>query len=405
MARPRIGGVVTNNDDRTLMFPRSRRWIAPLSLAGLLLPTVRLVQRDTGASLVLSLVALAVFGCCLVRVALTTTRPDSGGPASVTWSCIAAMAAVAVAVPLLHPDISWTCLQVYVTITLALALPLRLVPHGIAGGVALAACQNLVHGTGSSGSLGSLLTVLGLGTATFGLRRSGVLVRHLEDAQGEVARLAAVEERLRIARDLHDLVGHSLSLIVVKSELAGRLAEIDPRAAAGEIADVESVARESLDQVRDAVTGYRQRSLVEVLDDARSALAAAAVRAIVRLPRRPLPGDIDQLLAWVVREGVTNVIRHAQATRCEITVAHDGEQASLDIVDDGRGLAADDDEGNGLVGLAERIAMAGGRLGTGSASGRRGFRLAVRVPIAPRQPAARDNGSECFDRERAEPSH
>lgn len=371
----------------------SRPWFAPLALVWLLLPVPDLTERASGASLVVTLVAVAVFGLCFVHVALTMARPESPGPTRVTWLCTAVMGAVAVAVPLLQRDVHWISLQVYFTIVLTFVLPLSLVPRGILAGVALTAVQGTVSGSGTSETVAATLTVLGLSMTTFGLRRSRILVQRIREAQGQVARLAAVEERLRIARDLHDLVGHSLSLIVVKSELAGRLSEIDPRAAAGEIADVESVARESLVQVRDAVTGYRQRSLLEEVDDARSALAAADVQAVVRLPGTPLPEDVDRLLAWVVREGVTNVIRHAQASRCEITVTRDEETAVLGIVDDGRGPSGDDGPGNGLTGLTERVETAGGRLDFGTRNGRRGFRLAVRVPLTSRPAAGQVSGA------------
>jgi len=105
------------------------------------------------------------------------------------------------------------------------------------------------------------------------------------------------------------------------------------------------------------------------------------VKAMVRLPDTALPEDIGHLLGWVVREGIINVIRHAQATRCEITVALDGQDAALDIVDDGRGPSGGHSEGNGLAGLAERVAAAGGRIESGAGKRGLGFRLAVRVPV------------------------
>ncbi|GHH88438.1 hypothetical protein GCM10018793_68110 [Streptomyces sulfonofaciens] len=364
--------------------PRSRRWLPWVALLWLLLPATDIIGSDTGVPRVLSLAALAAFGTAFLWVATTMSSADSAAPTRTTWLCTVVITVLTVLMPLLRRDVEWTCLQVYCAVTLAFVLPLQHVARGIAASVVLAAVQSMARGNVTQETLGTALTVFGLSMTMLGLRRSRVLVRRLHDAQGEVARLAAVEERLRIARDLHDLVGHSLSLIVVKSELAGRLAEADLPAAAREIADVESVARQSLVEVRDAVTGYRQRSLVEELDDARSALAAAEVAAVLRPPGAPLPGEIDQLFGWAVREGVTNVIRHASASRCEITVRGDARSARLDVVDDGRGPGPleRDGDGNGLAGLAERVAAAHGTVTTGPAArGGRGFRLTVRVPV------------------------
>lgn len=372
-----------------------------MALAWLLVAAVQLCQHYSGAARVLPLIALALFGGCFVWVAITMTKPGAAHPTRLTWLSSAVISVLAVALPLLLPHVQWVSIQVYFTITLTLVLPLPVAVRGIAAGVALTALQGAVNGHGRSESLITVLTVLGLAMTTLGLRRSRILVRRLQEAQGEVARLAAMEERLRIARDLHDLVGHSLSLIVVKSELAGRLAEINPSAAAVEITDVESVARQSLVEVREAVTGYRQRSLIEELDDARSALAAAEVDTVTRFPDTPLPEEAGRLLSWVVREGVTNVIRHAQAARCEITVLQDDQQASLEIVDDGLGPSDEHSDGNGLAGLSERVTAAGGVLESGARKDRRGFRLAVLVPASPRPPAegtAGGRGEETVDR-------
>ncbi len=216
-----------------------------------------------------------------------------------------------------------------------------------------------------------------------------MLVGQLRQARDEVARLAASEERLRIARDLHDLLGHSLSLIVLKSELAGRLAESGSERALPEIRDIESVARQALVEVREAVTGYRQRGLSGELDGARAALEAAGTQVKIRMAGTPLPGDLDGLLGWAVREGVTNVIRHARAASCEIDVRHDGRSAVLEIVDDGCGTApygqaaerADGrpgERGNGLTGLTERVEAVGGTVFAGPRE--TGFALRVAVP-------------------------
>jgi two-component system sensor histidine kinase DesK len=192
------------------------------------------------------------------------------------------------------------------------------------------------------------------------------------------------EERLRFARDLHDLLGHSLSLIALKSELAGRLTEHDPARARAEMADVEAAARRALAEVRDAVSGYRSVSLAQALAEARPALAAAGVelRAPARVPELAPP--VDAVLGWVVREATTNVLRHSGAATVTVELRVDDGGVAVSVVDDGRGGRAT--PGAGLAGLAERVEGVGGRLDAGPA-GDRGFRLAVTVPAAAAQRA------------------
>ena len=190
---------------------------------------------------------------------------------------------------------------------------------------------------------------------------------------------AADQERLRLARDLHDLLGHSLSLITIKSQLARRLLSPgEGSGAATEIADVERVARESLDDVRRAVDGYRQPSLSSALTGARAALAAAGIDSTIEMDVGPLPIEVEGALAWAIREGVTNIIRHSGATTCSICVTREDRDAVLDITDNGplRTMSA---PGSGLRGLHERAAALGGHAEADSiATG--GFRLHVSLP-------------------------
>jgi two-component system sensor histidine kinase DesK len=197
-------------------------------------------------------------------------------------------------------------------------------------------------------------------------------------AREEVARMAAERERLRIARDLHDLLGHSLTTITVKAALAKRLIGSDVARAEQEIAEVEKLARESLADTRAAVAGYREVRLATELATAREVLAAAGIRADLPGVVDDVPADLGVLFGWVVREGVTNVVRHSRAKHVRISL----ERRAIEIVDDGRGVAGSCDEtqgGNGLSGLAERAAALGGELSAGPA-GSTGFRLRVGVP-------------------------
>ena len=220
----------------------------------------------------------------------------------------------------------------------------------------------------------------------------------LRAARGEIARLAVTTERLRIARDLHDLLGHNLSLIALKSELAGRLVKVSPERAAVEIGDIENVARTTLQQVREAVAAYRQPTLSGELHAAQEILAAAGIAYRFEGDESmvgTLPTAIEAVLSWAVREGVTNVIRHSRAHQCTIRVARDKHNVSVEIVDDGVGVPPVSDVpqpvaessgstgngGHGIRGLTERVEALGGQCEVWTPVGG-GFRLAVSVPLA-----------------------
>ncbi|MDX3573790.1 sensor histidine kinase [Streptomyces sp. ID05-47C] len=236
-------------------------------------------------------------------------------------------------------------------------------------------------------------------------------VRQLRTAREELARRAVEEERLRFSRDLHDLLGHTLSVIVVKSEAARRLAERDLDAALAQVTDIEAVGRQALTEIREAVTGYREGSLATELDRARSALTAAGVEQVIGRSGPPLAPRTAALLGWVVREAVTNVVRHSGAGRCEITVTGTAERVRLTVTDDGTGTTrtatATGTEGpgmggsrtdgsrtdasrtdgplrgvgcgTGLTGLRERLAAAGGSLTAGPAR-HGGFTVTAELP-------------------------
>jgi two-component system sensor histidine kinase DesK len=225
----------------------------------------------------------------------------------------------------------------------------------------------------------SFLTVA-LGFTMLAFRRLIATVIELRTARAEVARLAISDERLRISRDVHDILGHSLSVITLKAQVARRLMLSDPDAAAQAIGDVETVARESLVEVRGMVTGYRQRSLADELQGARDVLDAAGIAFAVTRDTTVPPAPVDSLLAWTVREGVTNVLRHSRAHHCEISLSSSDTGFTVAIVDDGVGGVANAG-GTGLHGLRERVGAAGGRVDAGPGEGG-GFRLQAYVPQA-----------------------
>ncbi|MDX3247342.1 sensor histidine kinase [Streptomyces sp. ME18-1-4] len=226
-------------------------------------------------------------------------------------------------------------------------------------------------------------------------------VRELRAAREELARRAVEEERLRFSRDLHDLLGHTLSVIVVKSEAARRLAPRDMDAALSQVMDIEAVGRQALTEIREAVTGYREGSLVTELDRARSALTAAGVEPSVSRSGPPPEPQTAALLGWVVREAVTNVVRHSGASRCQITVTGAPERVRLTVTDNGTGgsdrvsgggsgsgsgTGGGDCRpprgGTGLTGLRERLATAGGSLTAGPGP-RGGFTVTAELPTEP----------------------
>lgn len=245
------------------------------------------------------------------------------------------------------------------------------------------------------------LDIYGVGSALFYIVIVGFVVvfvmrvvktgGELRAAREEIARLAVTAERLRIARDLHDLLGHNLSLIALKSELARRLLAVSPERAATEIGDIEQVARTTLQEVREAVASYRQPALASELEAAQEILAAAGI--IYRYQgSAQILADIspaaEAILSWAVREGVTNVIKHSRAHHCMIALTRDEQGIGVEIADDGRALSSvSEDAGNGLRGLSERVKAVDGQFEAASrASG--GFRLAVTLPLTLKQPVA-----------------
>lgn len=195
-------------------------------------------------------------------------------------------------------------------------------------------------------------------------RRSGMqLVR----AHEQMAELAKVAERERIARDLHDLLGHTLSVVALKAELAGRFFDRDPARARVEIGEVETVAREALQQVREAVAGYRMRGLAAEVDNAQRSLASAGVK-LTCMTHPPTLGPAEEsVLALILREAITNVLRHARATEVRLEFSDAGDTIHLTVADNGRGdIRA---EGSGLRGMRERVQMLGGSFHLDSSSG------------------------------------
>ena len=262
--------------------------------------------------------------------------------------------------------------------------------------------------------LSNLLPVVFIGLAMIGLRNQFQLVAELARAREEVAQLAASEERLRLARDMHDLTGQSLSMITLKSELAARLLGRLPESAerdrvCDEIEQVASVSRQTLRDIREAISGYRRPTLAVEIITARAALASAGIAARDDPELTLLSGTVDPdteaPLAWCLREAVTNVVRHSGAKNCYISLTQRSDSMSLIVRDDGKGHTAPDGSteppgagpvshassgrvtGTGLHGLAERLSAVGGSLELRPDT-RPGFCLVATVPATPQTSVA-----------------
>lgn len=228
-------------------------------------------------------------------------------------------------------------------------------------------------------SLNILINDVLVGLVGVGARLFWQAYRELLAAREQLAKLAVTEERLRFARDLHDLLGQNLSVLVLKSELVAKHLPDDTDAATrNEVRDIAQVARKSLNDVRETVSGYRQATLQAEISSARTALRAAGIGLLVEDRLGTLPPEQDGVLAWCLREAVTNVVRHSGAKKCEVRLGRDDGHASLEVSDDGRG-ATSLDGGSGLEGMRERVALVGGTLNVGSENGG-GLRVQVSVP-------------------------
>jgi len=350
-------------------------WAAPVwGLLWLVLPAVDLAGSDPAAwQWVLAGAGLVVFGGLFLQVVMTR-RP--------LLAPVAAMLVIAVILTLAAID-SFALMFVYAASAAAVRLSGRASALTVAGITAVAAATLALTDPEAALFWAITGTVLATGTLWFligGLLRSNA---ELREARAELTELAVAEERLRFARDMHDLLGHDLSLIALKAELAGKLLPARVDDATAEVADIRTLTRRALTQVRQAVDGYRRPTLAGELAGARVALEAAGIELRVNAVDEPLEPEVESVLAWAVREGATNVIRHSGASRAEITVTTGRQGTELEVADDGRGAPASNGtrpaDGHGLAGLVERTHAVGGTVEAATAADG-GFRLRVSVP-------------------------
>jgi two-component system sensor histidine kinase DesK len=332
---------------------------------------------------VLTIAGAAVFvGAYIALVFLWRERRSvREGPSRLEVALFVVLLAVAAALTVAEAA-SWGFLFTYCAACAAMIAPpsLGFLPVGTC--VLLAGALSAAGGASGSTVLSFVATSAGIGLLMLLMRDLRARNDELCEARAELARLAVAEERARFARDLHDLLGHSLSVIALKAELAGRLLPDRAPEAAAHVAELESVARGALTEVRDAVSGYRQPTLEGELAGARMALSAAGIEASVDAVAARIDPAVEAVLAWAVREGATNVIRHSGARRCSVRVTAGLAAAGVEVVDDGHGEAprVNGRGGHGLEGLGERVARLQGRI-EAEARPEGGFRLSVSVPL------------------------
>jgi len=353
-----------------------------LGLLFLIGPLVDLLRSDDPA---VQTTAILVVFAGFVGLYLTLLPPAGWllrrGPRAVAGG-IVLLAVTASVTLLLGAPGSFAALFVYVAVVAGLLLPSG--PAAVAIGVtALGVGIGLTAGGASGSTVASLaLTIVAVGAMMAAFARKIQANRELEAAREELARLAVAEERLRIARDLHDLLGHTLSVIALKSELAAKLVDRDPAGARRELEDVQDVTRGALAEVRDAVHGYRRLALADAVDGARTALAAAGIDCRVEGGADALPDEIEDVLAWAVREATTNVVRHSDARTCSIRLQATDGAVELEVADDGSPRPSGAG-GSGLRGLAERAERLRGTLEVGARrAGGFGVKLTVPLPAS-----------------------
>jgi two-component system sensor histidine kinase DesK len=385
------------------------RWFfSGIWLVYLIQPVAQLFHRHDVVWIVGGLVITFAFcGLYLFVLMSSDTRPRL---AVYGLGVLAVLAAVACVVY----GKNWTPLWIYVAsaggMVLTSAFGSRLAAIGVFVITACyLVCCRITH-LDLASTLAVLIPVLLIGLAMIGFRMQLTLMRELAQARETVAKLATNEERLRLARDMHDLTGQSLSMITLKSELAAkRLAKLpssaERDAVLTELGDIGRVSRQTLHDIREAVSGYRRPTLAIEVITARNALEAAGIAleddAELTLRSGTFDPEAEAVLAWCLREAVTNVIRHSRARHCRIRLSERMGEVSLEVTDDGRGFPGQGPEspedpenlatpdgahGSGLRGVSERLSAVGGRLSLGLADASRskgpghGFRLVATVP-------------------------
>jgi two-component system, NarL family, sensor histidine kinase DesK len=328
--------------------------------------------------------AAVLYGSALVTIHLNIVlKPREELDRTIRYAALTAEAAL-VYLPILHLSVSWIGLPGFLAGSLLLLLrpvasiPLASVVLGIAGSYSWSVFHDFYS------ALYTVVATALTGIVIFGLTRLYQLVDQVHAAQDTFTQLAVAEERSRFSRDVHDLLGLSLSAIMLKTELVSKLVEEQPERARVELEEVMQITRKALAEARQVATGHRELTLSEECDSAASVLTTANVEVSLVREHKGFPGPISSTLATVLREGVTNVLRHSEATWCTITLgSHDG-LAELEVVNDGvlspRAARATNGAGSGLPNLTERVRALGGNL-TSTIEKSCRHRLRVTIPL------------------------
>ena len=368
---------------------RSWRRAAMLSipLVYLVFVVVSVRQNSAGSAAVAGYVLLAAFAACWLATP-AVLPPETGGRRFWAWYALLVVLSVA---ELPFARAAGFVLFVYLTILTVARLGFRSAPIVAVMSVA-ALLVPVAVGSWHVSLAKSFADVTPVAIPVVAVVTAAVIqvVRAneaLADTRAELAQLAAENERIRIARDLHDLLGHSLTTITMKAGLARRLGLADPEGAVAQITEVEDLCRRVLSDVRAAVSGYREVTLASELARGRELLRVSGITADFPTAIDVVGPAHQELFGWAVREGLTNVIRHARAHSCEVRVS----ASAVEIIDDGQGSAAA--PGNGLSGLRERAAAAGGGVDAGPVRPT-GWRLRVWVPPEDAPPAVGGTAAE-----------
>jgi two-component system sensor histidine kinase DesK len=379
-----VDAVTTSPVGQPLPTGRRARWfLVGLHLALVAVAPVFTItgfEGDAGDPAIAVLLALGI-GALQLRHSLAAARGER--PRGWPWTLLALT--MLVYPPMTWFGMGWAPMQFFVIASVAMLL--RGWPAGI--GVAaplLATAAGVVGKAPVSGegvaqvAFAVVYWAVGLVTGAVALYGSARLVRVLDELEAtrtELAELAVGRERLRVSRDLHDLLGHSLSAVSLKGDLAIRLLRSDPPAARAEIQSLTEVARDTLRGVRAVTSDEHMVSLSAEIEGAAALLSAAGIDARIDLDLPDLPPPVENVLAWTVREGITNVLRHSQASTCSITAERRDGMVRLEIENDG--VPASVGRGSGLAGLTERATALSGSV-WGGPVGDRSFKLLLEVP-------------------------
>ncbi|WP_283133910.1 sensor histidine kinase [Rhizohabitans arisaemae] len=341
-----------------------------------------LAEGPGGVRAAVATAGTAVFGALFARAVWVGIRPAHSGRGTLPLVGMAVVGAAMLTVM----GMGWLLTaSYYLAATLLLDQPRRRWLPGLATLIIADVALGVWVVEADPGRVLWTVLQIGLfGLLTLGAYRIGDLSGQLRAAQAEAEGAAVARERLRIARDLHDILGQRLTEVILKTELAARLIKRDPDRAVSELTELSKVARGALEDVRATVSDYRRISLAGELAAARTLMRSVGVTLVTRVPEVSLPTPLDEIAACAVREGVTNVLRHSGALRCEISV-ESGEALVVAVSDDGPVRQAAPERaagpGTGLAGLAERLDAVGGRLSAGRVGDR--FVLRAEIPGEP----------------------